>query len=59
MTNNTIDFYFFFFSQLHSAYGSSQARSQIRAVAASLSHSHSGSVPHLQITLQLAAMPDP
>ena len=43
------------------AYGSSQARARIRAVAAGLHHSHSNAVsePHLQPTLQLTAMPDP
>ena len=37
------------------AYGGSQARRQIRAVAASLLHSHSnlGFEPHLRLTLQL------
>ena len=43
------------------AYGGSQARSQSRAEAAGLGHSHSkaGSEPHLQPTPQLMAMPDP
>ena len=43
------------------AYGGSQARSQIRAVATNLCHSHSnaGSKPHLQPTPQLTATPDP
>ena len=43
------------------AYGSSQVRSLIGAVAASLHHSHSNtrSEPHLQSTPQLMAMPDP
>ena len=43
------------------AYGDSQARSLIRAVAASLHHSHSnmGSEPHLQPTPQFTATPDP
>ena len=42
-------------------YGGSQARSQIRAVAAGLrqSHSNEGSKPHLQPTPQLMATPDP
>ena len=42
------------------AYGSSQARDQIGATAASLHHSHSnmGSEPHLQPTPQLMATPD-
>ena len=42
------------------AYGSSQARSQIRAGAAGLYHSHSnmGSEPCLQPIPQLMAVPD-
>ena len=42
-------------------YGSSQARAQIRVVAACLHHSHSNrvSAPLLQPTPQLMAMPDP
>ena len=43
------------------ACGSSRARNQIRAAAASLQHSHSntGSKPPLQSVSQLTAMPDP
>ena len=43
------------------AYGGSQARGLIRAIAASLhqSHSNSGSKPNLQATPQLTAMRDP
>ena len=43
------------------AYGGSQARGQIGAVATSLchSHSHAGLELHLQPTPQLTAMPDP
>ena len=41
------------------AYGSSQARSQIRAAAASLCHSNSRSKVPLQPTPQLMTMPDP
>ena len=43
------------------AYGSSQARGQIGATAASLRHSHSNarSQLHLQPTAQLTATPDP
>ena len=43
------------------AYGGSQARGLIGAVAASLcqSHSNSGSEPRLQPTPQLTATPDP
>ena len=42
------------------AYGSSQARGRIRALAAGLprSHSNAGSEPHPQPTLQLTATPD-
>ena len=43
------------------AYGGSQARGLIGAVAAGLHQSHSnvGSEPHLQPTPQLTATPDP
>ena len=43
------------------AYGGSQARGQIRAVAAGLcqSHSNAGSESHTQPTPQLMAMSDP
>ena len=43
------------------AYGGSQARGLIGAIAAGLHHSHSnvGSYPHLQPTPQLTATPDP
>ena len=43
------------------AYGSSQARGLIGAIAAGLHHSHSDtrSEPHLQSTPQLTAMLDP
>ena len=43
------------------AYGGSQARGSIEAVAAGLhqSHSNSGSKPRLQPAPQLKAMPDP
>ena len=43
------------------AYGGSQARGRIGAVAASLNHSHSnaGSETYLQPTPQLTATPDP
>ena len=43
------------------AYGGSQARGQIQAVASGLYHSHSnaGSEPWLQPTPQLMATPDP
>ena len=52
-----------FLGQLLVAYGGSQARGQIRAVAASLRHSHShskaGSEPRLRPTTQLTATLDP
>ena len=49
-----------FFRVPPAAYGSSQARGQMRAEAASLhpSHSNAGSEPHLRSTPQLMAMPD-
>ena len=52
---------FVFFRAAPTAYGVSQARGPIRAIAASLSQSHSnaGSEPHLQLTPQLTAMPNP
>ena len=40
-------------------YGGSQARGQIGALAASHSHSHTGSKPCLQPTPRLTAMLDP
>ena len=51
----------FFEGGTPTAYGSSQARGQIRATAASLylSHNNMGSQPPLQPTPQLMAMPDP
>ena len=58
-------FFFFFFFRLFraapAAYGISQALGQIRAMAASLPHSHSsaGSEPRLRPTPQLTAMQDP
>ena len=48
-----------FLGPLPVAYGGSQARSLIGAVAADLSHSNVGSEPHLQPTPQFTAMPDP
>jgi len=43
------------------AYGSSQARGPLRAIATSLQHSYNnvGSEPHLRTSPQLRAMPDP
>ena len=55
-------FFFFAFSRVApEAYGRSQARHLIGAVAASDSHTHSntGSEPHLQPTPQLTATPGP
>ena len=57
-------FIFFFPSLFRAAlvaYGSSQARGKIKAVAASLCHSHSNarSEPYPQPTLELMATPDP
>ena len=44
-----------------SVYGGSQARGQIRTIAAGLhlSYGKAGSEPHLRPTPQLTAMPDP
>ena len=55
-------FFFLVFSRAAPvAYGGSHARGLIRAVATSLSHSHSkeGSEPHLRPTPQLTAVPAP
>ena len=56
-----IHLFFSFFRAASMAYGGSQDRGHIRAVAASLSHSHSnaGSKLHLISTPQLTAIPDP
>ena len=62
-----MDFFFFlsfvFFRATPAAYGGSQDRGLIGAVAASLQYSHShsntGSELNLQPTPQLMAMPDP
>ena len=53
--------YFCLFGATSAAYISSQAKGQIRAVAAGLRHSHSnsGSELHLRPTPQLTATPDP
>ena len=50
-----------FLQPLPTAYGGSQARGPVRAIAAGLcqSHSNMGSEPHLKPTPQLTAMPDP
>ena len=58
----TLGLFFFAISwAAPTAYGGSQARGQIGAVATSLHQSHSnvGSEPHLQPTPQLTAMPHP
>ena len=54
-------FIFCIFRAVPKAYGDSQARGLIGAVAASLrqSHSNAGSEPNLQPTPQPMAMPDP
>ena len=53
-------FFFFLFRAAPMAYGSSLAKGQIGAAAASLHHSHSNArcEPHLWSTLQLVPMPD-
>ena len=60
---NLVFFFFFwpFLGPLPVAYGGSQARGRIGAVAAGLHHSHSNaeSKLHLQPIPQLTAMPDP
>ena len=50
---------FSLFWAVHTAYGGSQARSQIGAVAAGLHHSHSNAKLGLWPTPQLTATPDP
>jgi len=54
-------FFFFFFRAALAAYGDSQARGLIGAVAAGLHQSHSnvGSEPRLWTTPQLTATSDP
>ena len=54
-------FSYFLFSTAFIAYGSTQARGQIRAAAAGLYHNHSnvGSKPRLRPIPQLMLMPDP
>ena len=58
---NLIIFLSFFFRAASAAFGDSQARGRVGAVAANLRHSHSNekSEPRLQPTLQLTAMPNP
>ena len=55
-----LEFFFFFwlFMAAPAAYGRFQVRSQIRAAAAGLYHSHSvGSKSHLQLTPELTQQP--
>ena len=54
-------FFFFFFRAAPAAYGGSQVRRRIGAVATGLYHNHSnaGSEPRLQSTPQLTATLDP
>ena len=56
-----LSFFFLIFRAAHMAFGSSQARVQIRAVAAGLYHTYSntGSEPCLPYIPQLTAMLDP
>ena len=55
--HDTDFFFFLLFRAAHVAFGSSQGRGRIGAIAAS--HSNAGSKPHLQPMPQLLAMPDP
>ena len=61
----SVVFFFFFFGLFYraapEAYGGSQPRGQIGAVAAGLHHSHSNVVPepHVPAIPQLMATPDP
>ena len=59
--NNMLPFFFGLFRAAPTAYGGSQTRGLIGAVATGLHHSHSitGSEPHLRPTPQLTARPDP
>ena len=64
LAKHPVFFFFFFFLSFraaHAAYGGSQARGPIRAIASGLHHSHSnvGSELRLRPTPQLTAMPDP
>ena len=58
-------FFFFFFvflpflGQLYTAYGGSQARGLIRAIAISLCQSHSNTASEPHLPPQLMATPDP
>ena len=55
----SILFYILLFRATPAAYGGSQAKGQITAVAAGHSHSNAGSELHLQSAPQLTATPDP
>ena len=58
---NIFQFFSFLFRAAPAAYGGSQAKGRIRAVAAGLHHSHSNARSELSLwpTPQLTAMPDP
>ena len=60
-TWDVLSFFFFFclFRVPPIAYGGSQARGRIGAAAAGLRQSHDRYKPHLRVTLQLTAKPDP
>ena len=60
MYKTNLYLFIYFFRAAPAAYGDSQARGQIEAVAASLlqSHSSAGSKPHLRRTPQFIGMPD-
>ena len=57
----SLSLFFYLFKAALGAYGSSQARVQIRAAVAGLRYSHSNArpKPHLQCTPQLRPMLDP
>ena len=61
MTSNLEIFFFFFLMAAPTAYGGSQPRGQIRAIAARLPHTHSNarSKPRLRTKPQLMATLDP
>ena len=61
LMHNKTSFFWVFSRPTPAAYGGSQARGPIGAVASGLHHSHSnlGSEPHLRPIPQLMAMPDP
>ena len=61
MTLSPFFFFFFFVRAVLVAYGSCQARGQVRAAAASLCHSHNNTISemHLRPMQQLEATQDP